>query len=559
MPVQLFTTETPSFYLISQIYDPSTNPTGQIIPRPGSIVLDPANRGLLQRVVSVHETTFAVTYGPVLTALLAPDPVQPDPSDDNVLSVIDYGNSRFYLFYDKAENPTKLNIDKKVIILGDDAELFEIVRWDTNLHQYIPISMYYDTSGTYRGTKMPLMDIMTTNKAKIPTNCHTNFSIEDEEVYYMFIYDYAGTQCGSVKLYSKRAVVNNAADDTLLIEQFKVVATQMEGDTFYLYPDQDPDSLVMSPSVVYNTGQERQVLIDNNVCYLYGLEGFTAAYPGQTIDLMFKYYLAPTQQAVGEELVVAGSTRYLVKTVKLVVKDPGTNEYSMKVLAVPKYLPTSFKYTLMFYLYTLHDNVVRNITPLVSVTPAFDGRFMGIEQSLMLNFRVRDVFPAAVSDYTYHQPLVIKLAPYDFYERYTLRDSAGDDYGVYGVDSPIVPRPVLYYDESIEKYFIPTNKFGNESVMLESFYYKTRPLYDNSWLPEPMAPTHFTIRDAVTGNILLTAPISVDGYEQGFALAGVPVNHLLGANCIVEFLREQSGQYTVLYGAPVDVYAGTYI
>ncbi len=559
MPTVLFTSDSPSFYLISQIYDPLTNPTGSIIPRPGSLVIDINNNGLLQRVLSVDENTLVVTYGPVYTQILAPPPITPDSDDDNILSIVDYGNSRFYLFYDKAENPTKLNVDKKVIILGNDAELFEIVRYDSTIQQYVPVSLYYDTDGIYRGTKIPLVEVATTNLAKVPTNCHTSLDINDEEVYYMIIYDYAGTQCGSIKLYAKRALVNNVLEDDLLIVDFTVTASQIDDGKLYLYPDQDPDSLVISPRIVYNDGTSRLIPIDNAICHLYGLEGFTASYPGQQIDLMVKYFLAPIQQAACDELEVAGSVRSLIKDLVLTVRDPGTNEYTFKLLVVPRYLPTQYMYTLMFYMYSLNDNTVRNVTPYVTVSPAFDGRFMGGDQIVTLSLRVRDIFPDAMSDYVYQQPLVIKLAPYDYYERYIFRDSLGDTYGIYGVDSPILSRPVIYYDESISQYFIPTSKFGTVNLMLEAFYYRARPIYDSSWLTEPVEPTHFTIRDAVTGITLLSAPIALDGYEQAFGLIGVSEsNHLLGVNCIVEFLRYQNNQFTVLYGAPVDVYAGTY-
>lgn len=557
MPTILFTSEIPSFYLIEQIYDPLTNVNGSIIPRPGSIVLDQANNGLLQRVISVDENTLKVTYGPVQTALLAPTPILPDTEDGNVVSIIDYGNSRFYLYYDKAENPTKLNVDKKVIILGNDAELFEIVKYDQVTQQYIPISLYYDTDGVYRGTKIPLVEVPTTNLAKVPTNCHTSLNINDEEVYYMFIYDYAGTQCGSVKLYAKKALINNVLEDDLLITAFQVTSSQMDNGEFYLYPDQDPDSLVITPKVLYNNGTDRIIPIDNMICHLYGLEGFTAAYPGQRVDLMVKYFLAPTQQATGDDLVVVDDTRALVKEIPLVVKDPGTNDYVFKLLAVPRYLPTQYRYVLMFYMYSLNDNTVRNVTPYVTVNPTFDGLYMGLDQVLTLSLRVRDIFPDAVTDYVYQQPLIIKVSPYAYYERYIFRDSYGDTYGVYGVDSPILSRPVMYYDSNIEKYFIPTSKFGTAALMLEAFYYKARPIYDNSWLTEPVVPTHFTIRDAVTGSLLLSAPIPVESYEQTFALVGVDLpNHLVGLNCIVEFLRYQNNQYITLYGAPVDVYEG---
>lgn len=557
--VILFTTDKPDYYLLEQVYDSVTNPTGTIIPRPNSLVLDPVNGGLLRRVLSVNPTTHNSVYGSVLTELIIPPPPATDPSEEDDV-VIDYGNSRFYLFYDKSETPTKLNIDKKVIILGDDAKLFEIQRYDQLLQRYVPISLYIDTDGSFHGTKIPLVPVATANNAKVPTNCHTSHPIEDGEIYQLVIFDYAGTQCGSFKLFAKRALINNTLDDNLIIQDFIIEATQQDPDgSLYMFPDQDADALVVTPRLVFNNGSTRALSIDNETCYLYGLEEFIAAYPGQTVDILVKYFLSANQQAAGNCLYHSGNVRYLLRQTKLVVKDIGSNEYSVKILTVPVYLPAVSRWTLMFYLYNLRDNAVLNITPYVT-SNAFDGRLMGVDQHLTLSLRIRNIFPEAVSDYIYQQPIIIKLAPYDYYERYIIRDTIGDTYGVYGTDSPILPRPVLHYDPLVTKYFVPTSKFVNKNVFLEAFYYKIRPLFDSSWLDQPITPSHFILRDAVNGSILTSAPIDINAYEQGFAIVDInQPNRLLGTNCIVEFLQfEGNQQYKVLFGAPVDVHQGTY-
>lgn len=559
--VILFTSEQPGVYLKNQIYDPVTNPSGNIIPQPGSLVIDISNNSLLQHVVSVDAITLVVAYGPVYTSLIAPATPPPESSDPNITSLIDYGNTRFYLFYDKSENPTKLNVDKKTIIIGDDAKVFEICRYDTTLNQYIPISLYYNSDGIYQGTKIPLIEIdSNNNKIKIPTNCQTTFDINDNEIYFLNIYDYAGTQCGSLKLFAKQALINNSAGDDVIITDFILTATQMADDKFYLYPEQDPSTLMIDATAIYSDGQRRNVAIDNMICHLYGLEGFMASYPGQETELLVKYFLEPTQQAMGDALVVSGNTRCLARSMTLIVKDPGNNDYNVKILVVPRYLSSTYTWTLMFYLYNLNDTTVRNVTALVNVSPAFDGKLMGVDQNLILSLNIKSVFPDAATDFIYQQPIIIKVNPYSYFEKYTFRDSIGDTYGIYGVDSPIVPRPVLYYDETLSKYFIPTNKFNTSDVMLESFYFKTRPLYDNSSLTTPSTPTHFTIRDAVSGIILLTAPIAISNFYQAFSLINVSMpNQLVGLNCIVEFLQYVQGTFVVLYGAPVDVTTGTFV
>ena len=223
MPI-LFTSDLPGTYELDQIYHPDDNPSGQIIPRPNSLVIDPTT-GVLQRVVSVHPTTFISTYGPVSTQLFKPEVVVEETSD---VSFADYGNSRFYLFYDKSETPTKLVIDRKVVVIGSDAKDFEIVKWDETSKEYVPISLYYDTDGIYQGTKIPLENNGSSNSVKVPTNCHTTINIQDEEIFYIFVYDYAGTQCSSLKLFAKRAVVNNVLEDTLIVEDISILKVQKQ-------------------------------------------------------------------------------------------------------------------------------------------------------------------------------------------------------------------------------------------------------------------------------------------------------------------------------------------
>lgn len=558
--ITLFTTERPDFYLISEIYDSVTNPTATIIPRPGSIVLDVVNNGLLKRVVSVNDTTHNSTYAVVITALAQPVPEE-ETDDTNIVSIVDYGNSLFYLFFDVAETPTKLNIDKKVIILGDDASSYELTKYDSATSSYIPISLYYDTDGNYNGTKVPLATINAgINNAKVPTNCHTTYTIEEGTVYHMNVFDYAGTQCGSIKLFGKKAIINNVLNDNVIITDFTVESTQQLSDgSLYLFPDQDPDSLVLTPRLVYNNGTNKALTIDNDVCHLYGFEGFTAAYPGQSVDILVKYFLSASQQVSADELITNASLRCLVKELNVVVKDPGTNNYTFKIITIPYYVASTNRWVLLFFMYELGSTIVRNITSHVSVSPAFDGLLMGIDQSLTLTFQVRTIFPAAETDYIYQQPVVIRLAPFSYYERYIIRDSVGDSYGVFGVDSPILARPVLYFDETLNQYFIPTTKFPTKNDFLEAFYYKSRPLYDSGSLSVPVEPTHFTLRNATTGSIIVGSPLSVDGYGQAFGLVNVDYqNALLGTNCIVEFLRYEQSQYKPLTGVPVDIHIGTF-
>ena len=549
MPI-VFTHETPGYYLLSQIYDTESNPnSGAIIPREGSLVLDRSD-DILYTVKTVSTVTLNSELEPVGTTLIAP--TGQDDTDLSLTSIIDYGNSRFFLYYDTSESPTKLNLDKKIIILGDDAESFELVKYDPNSDEFNPISMYFDGNGTYMGTKVPLEEIVGSVNAKAPTNCSTSSLLNDEEVYYMHIFDYAGVQCGSIKLYARKAIVNNIAADDEIISGFELEGTQLSGGGFYLYLDQDPNSLVIVPKLLYNTGREVNLTIDQMITHIYGLEGFTPAYPGQQIDILVKYFLENSQQAAGSFVDAVAGTRFLFKQDTITVRAQADVAYQMKILTVPRYNVATSNYTLQFFLYRIGDDMVRDITHLVSIDPVFDGQNTISEQFIEMSFNIQDVFPAALSTQIFNQTLGIRLAPYVMYERYIMRDSISST-KVYGVDSPVLSRPVIYYDNTLEQYLIPTSKFANTSLFLEAFYYNNAPLYDATWLIEPITPTHFTLRDAGNGGILLAAPVAIADYFTAVSITGSNPDMLVDINVIVEFLKEDLGVFSPIFGSPVDV------
>lgn len=552
MPIA-FTFETPGYYQLSQLYNSVTNTeSGAIIPREQSLVLDP-NTGALYRVVSVSPITFDSELDPVSTALLAPE--TPPTDNPDITSIIDYGNSRFYLLYDVSEQPTKLKVDKKVIILGDDAQSYEIMRYNSDTNEYVPISLYFDTNGTYQGTRIPLEEITGSVNAKVPTDCHTNIQMDNEDVFYLFIYDYAGVQCGSIKLYGKKALISNVANDIEIIEGFEIEGTQQNALGLYIYQDQDPDTLVITAKLTYNTGRVVNLPIDSTVVHLYGLESFTPSYPGQEVELLVKYFLGDYQQAAGDFIDSISGVRFLYKSKRLIVRAPDGSEYKLKLLTVPRYIQATGTYILMFFLYRIGDDTVREITHLVNVDPSFDGNNVNSNQELQLSFNIRDVFPAATVDQVYQQNVIVRLAPYSFYERYILQDDAANSYAIYGVDSPTLARPILYFDDTASQYLIPTSKFPNQTQFLEAFYYKNAPLYDSEWLLEPVVPTHFTLRDASTGSVIVGSPISIDNYALLFSITGSVPHMLVGTNVIVEFLKQNGAQYDVLWGSPVDVIA----
>jgi hypothetical protein len=101
--------------------------------------------------------------------------------------------------------------------------------------------------------------------------------------------------------------------------------------------------------------------------------------------------------------------------------------------------------------------------------------------------------------------------------------------------------------------------FGNVQAFLTSAYYAASPPYDGSVEAIPQTPTHFILRNVTTGASLVAAPIPLTGYSLPFNIVGDAVGQYNNTVVIVEFINViSSSQRRILYGAPVNVAAGTY-
>jgi len=549
----LFTHETPGYYEISQIFDPDTNTDGMIIPRLNSMVLNAD--GILKRVIDVNSNTYKVTYGSIKTTLIMPE-VGAEPEDGSLQTIVNYGNSRMYLMFDNRETPTKLTIDKKITIPGNDTDNYTIMKKDPLTGIYSPIALYYDINGIFQGNYIPLVEVNGSNNLKYCPSCKTGISIANDEVYYLIAYDHTGTETASFKLFAKQALINNVVNDDILITNFELNASQESDNKFYLYPGQDVNSLVISPNLIYNNGKEQSVAIDGNLCHIYGLEDFIPTFPGQQTTILVKYFLGENQQASGEFVGNSGGVRYLFATKVVEVLNPADSDFINKISIVPYYVSAQSKYILLCFLYEV-GSLPLHVTSYVTIE-GFNGQEFNLDQTINLSFNLKDIHPELENDRTIQQNVVLRLAPYAYYERYITRDSIGDDYGIYGVDSPVLARPVIYYDIALEQYFIPTSKFQNVNQLKEAFYYKARPIFDTDLSAVPVVPTHFTIRDINSGSVLLAAPVAIADYAQSWSILNANPAILLNKNCIVEFLKDNGGVFSYLYGAPVDVYQGEF-
>ena len=330
----------------------------------------------------------------------------------------------------------------------------------------------------------------------------------------------------------------------------------MMGDDFFLYEKQDVSHLNIQPYLLYVDGSRQDVNVDNQRCFIYGLDDVESSYPGRSQTIIIKYFLNYKETTT---VSTSDERRFLTCTKKIVVVD-NENDYTVKLSCIPIWSSTYNQWQLYWFAYTDDRQGVYDVTALVKYNEnyPFDGTSasFGKEQRVVVEYDLQSIFQTD-DPITGVQTLYLTLWDNQKYERYTFRDSKDDSF-IYGVDGSITRRPVIHYDETIEQYFIPTSIFENVDAVIESFYTLARPPYNPSVETVAPTPTHFTVRDAQNGRQIIGGPIPLTEYGQCWpTIVGVTIQP--GQTVLVEFLYQDSdNSYAILYGVPVDVYAGTF-
>lgn len=546
-PIILLKDRRPDSAFIDQIYDPDndgewTEDSPKVVPNEGATVTD-RNTGGLYYVVRVDQDTLKST--------LAPSRIVVTSENQEVVKILSYGNDKFMLFYDDRVKPTKLNIDGKLIVFGSSLAEYQLVRTTSDGKREI-ISLYLENNESYRGERIPLANIGSATGAKQCTNCHTLFPMKDGDTIEVEIYDNLGILSIIVELYTKRAtILNDLASTNEIVVGFDATSNQMLGSDFYVHQRQDPAHLAITPRLEYSDGTTEDLTINSVDCFLYGLEDFVPAFPGQKHKIMIKKFLSNKQ--ISPIAVQTEKERY-VSCEKLITVIANKSLDGIKVSLMPIWDLATSSYILKYVAYSDRRDKIYDVTNNVTEISKFHGNKFNQLQTHMFDVNLSEVFGASVT-VPYRQLNVLQLKPNSEFQKYTISDNT-DLNPIYGVESSIVRRPVIMYDSTIEQYFIPTSRFTNKEAFLEAFYYNAAPPFDPNESLDPPVPTHFTIRALDDLSTLITTPIEIDQYQQAWNI-NRPGNQsiLTGYNVIVEFLQlTTNGTYLILYGVPVDVY-----
>ena len=548
----------PSYYTISDIYQPPhTNyPEGTVLTVPpiGSLVSgDGTEPNVLYVVTARDETTYASTLTPVY---------MPTNQDGfGMSSVIAYGNVQFRAYYDTRSTPYTLTIGR-VVFFGGSPSTYTLTRYP-NTNQEEVVSLYYNEAGTFSGNSVPMVAIASDTNIWYCQTCNINFIPQLNEELLIKVYSETGALVATCSVYCEAAdVINTALNYRPKIQNLTVCGTQpLSTGGFYLYEKQKLSDLALYGVLTFDNGTTQQIQIDGLQTILFGENDFVASYCGLKQYFLLKYNLNYNQTVstpTASDVEVTTTSISKMFTVEVIANQLAV---PIKISVVPLWDSTQAQYSLQYYYYsTDHDRAVQITSNITIGNGSFQGNDYINWQSFTITVDMNTVDPVTYpTPANYTQSVALKLQPPAALVKYLIADSVSSPV-IYGTDSSACRRPVLYYDSTLDQYFVSSLLFQNTAAMLEAFYYNANPPYDSNTESSVPVPTHFTVRNPTNGGLILASPIALTNYDVAFTLINGQDGEYVGGTLIVEFWQVNgSNSNYILYGVPVDVSTATYI
>ena len=532
--------KTTRLYDISDIYDPD-NPTGtgRYVPVVGSGVWI---NNELWKVTAVDPVTNKST----LVQVYSPGS---DPSADGITS---HRNDILRLMVNNTLTPIRALPDQSVRMWNGNARTYALYRYPGDNTKKTLISQYYNSSSQFLSNYVPMVPAGDSSTSYVCQACQLGADLTDDEDIGIAIFDESGAEMYYTVLRVKHStIINDPMSIGKQVVSLTVKTAQMLDDgTSYLFEQQPISSLDVYGIVTYADGSTLKVLVDGRQTFLYGESDFNPAFTGMKQLMQLRYnFSANEMSSTGDTTVTAISTNFYVKVLS------GKFSIPAKISVFPYFDQNTNGYLLRYYLYTTQNRMFDVTNFVTQIGTAFQPTNYVNPQSLTMSVDMSAIGdPDYVTPVVKTQNVVIKLSPVSAYVRWTISDSLSSAM-TYGSDGPNQRRAILNYDSSKGVYFVPSSIFQNQAAFLESFYYCASPLYDSRAVSAPQTPTHFGIRNPYTGLLLSQTPIT----EYTGSITPSVNTDFTGGTVLVEFSIETSAGSTILYGVPVDVYAGTFV
>ncbi|QHJ76789.1 MAG: hypothetical protein [Bacteriophage sp.] len=540
----------PGIFDIKELYD-RDHPSNyaRYLPPVNSIVYGEDSR--LYRVI--ESDTEQLTYK--LRLIVLPDDYEL--SGESAL-IINNENDKLCLFYDPRNIPFRVSVDSRFIVYGEAPSFYRIVLNPYSIDDQKIISKYYDATGNYVSDRVPLTRIKPGINIWTLNPCFIDKQLKDDQEIEIQIFTEDGVLIRRAIVFAKKSIIVNDTQSRIpRIIDIKVKSTQqLDNGDVYILERQSFNSLHIFVEITYEDGSIIECSVDNEKVFLYGSDDFVSSYAGLKQHMLIKYFLSEneTSSVPGYDLV----ENFINVDFDVVVINNQIDDI-VKISVFPVWDVNQYGWLLYYRIYGVNDNFTMNVTPYVTITSGNYqiNNFSGPQEFIIkldLHEVDSDRYPVPS---IYIQNVWINLFSNAADVKWLLSDASTSS-KLYGQDKADDRRPSLFYDKDRNQYFIPSSIFTNKESVIKSYYYNNSPPYNNSVQTIASEPTHFGVRDPISGSMLTSAYISLDDYRNAFSFKNATLTSYGGTTLVIEFVNIMNNITTILYASPVDCINGKY-
>lgn len=424
-------------------------------------------------------------------------------------------------------------IDNRVIIPGSANNYIKIFKGHATSGSENVISGVFNSVGRMVSENIPLEHVVIphypANTYKVATGGHLTETLEEGEVVTVVVY----TGGGDISLRFSLLVVNT--EFVRNIDASKKHVTDISLITPYI--SESDNSVIEIPvgmtttsasfigKVTYNDGSQVTYPVDGIKFALHGFDTYVASRAGETMPMILRYTLSPTEnanivQTVGNKHFT--NRQYTLKTVE------SDNQYSVKLFVIPVWDKIALAWTLRYWLYNLSRDSVVDVTSMIEYSTnslPFNGSAYGETQRITAIFNLTGLGPS----YSYYRHV-------ETFELTITHPITTTDVGSYYVlkydsDSVVGANTLVNVSGLSSQHTLDfSNGFDDYRALLNLWYRSTSPLvhaFNEERAPDP---THVRV---ITGNWSREIPVT----ELTQAITNVTATISNGQSVQLEFVR----------------------
>jgi hypothetical protein len=471
--------------------------TGKWVPNPGDLVFDPA-----QGFWIVDEVDYTTGFS-VLSRWQPPKQDDENEELDVLLGTgPGYSSESYRIFLDQSVTPHTFTPDRRLRFYGSMVHSYKVFLGSDISEEFgRVISSFFDPSGNFLGTSVPVETVVVTdpqglpvvqNTIKAPVAAYTSEKLADGELVTLVAYDSEGGVVSTAQLLVKNSQAIRQADTSRkYVKSISIdspFVSSADPQTIEFPINVTVESLPMTALVHYSDGSKHRLPIDGGKFSLYGLRNYIATIVGQQFPMVLAYNLA--EDEVSYNLTPTANRRLTMDyTAKTTTAD---GAYEVKLYIYPVWISPTAGYRLEYWLYNLDRQAFYNVTPYIEMgvnSNPFNPTQYGVTQTLTVALDLNRV-DGRFAPYRHVQTFQIALM------------TRGDD---------ARPSWIIYFrPDQVEGYgrgpfadleYVNTNywrlRIGNEfpskELWLQKLYERIEPLVNEEVEAYAPTPTHFRV------------------------------------------------------------------